>query len=127
MANENKRHSAGDKVTVAGTVTRVGDNAGRTEYAIAIEDDGVEYNRPLNIAQSPDPLVFTNGYVEFQKELLSRSDTREDSDLAALSDDADKIREETDTPDPREKAAGNASVDVKPQAAKPVAKSSSIK
>lgn len=113
MANEEKRHSAGDKVSVSGIVTSVGDNAGRTEYTIAVEDSNTEYDRPLNIAPQVDPLAFTNGYAEYQKELLSRPNHREDGELAALSEDADKVREETDTPDPRTKAAGNASVDVK--------------
>jgi hypothetical protein len=113
MANEEKRHSAGDKVTVSGIVTSVSDNAGRVEYTVAVEDSNEEYNRPLNIASPVDPLAFTNGYAEYQKELLSRPNHREDDELPALSEDADKIREETDTPDPRERAAGNASVPVK--------------
>lgn len=121
MANEKKSHVAGDKVTVSGVVTRVGDNAGRVEYTIAVEDNDTDYNRPLNLAQTPDPLVHTNGYAEFQKELLSRSDVREDGDIPALSDEADKARKEGGSPDPRERAAGDVNTPVKP-AAKPATK-----
>jgi len=111
MANET--HAVGDKVSVSGIVTGVNDNAGRVEYSIAVEEKGEEYGRPLNIPAAVDPLAATDGYAEYQKEMATRSNNRADDEHSALDKEADKTRKETDTPDPRDKAAGNASVDAK--------------
>jgi hypothetical protein len=119
MANE---YVAGDKATVTGTVTSVGNNAGRTEYTVAVEEKDTEYNRPLNIAPAVDPIAFTDGYVEFQQELLKRDNERKDEnakDNQALSDTADETRKDTDTPDPRKTPVTNSNAPVaKPAASK---------
>jgi hypothetical protein len=118
MANE--KYVAGDEATVTGTVTSVGNNAGRIEYTVAVEEKDAEYNRPLNIAPAVDPLAFTDGYAEYQQELLKRDNEREDKDIPALSDKADETRKETDSPDPRQTPATNSNA----PAAKPAASKS---